>query len=119
MQQISIRECRPMVLQQADFLRNRSCADQIASLRIIVEQSLERNSHSTSTSLTTRRRLIGTQRDTAEILWCSPDHLPNSLHLPGNELQNRPRRPDVRQFLGEDWSASGLPTVAVPLPPGY
>ena len=27
--------------QQAGFRRNRSCADQIASLRIIVEQSLE------------------------------------------------------------------------------
>nr|KAG5696355.1 hypothetical protein BaRGS_028350 [Batillaria attramentaria] len=30
--------------QQAGFRRNRSCADQIASLRIIVEQSLEWNS---------------------------------------------------------------------------
>jgi hypothetical protein len=30
--------------QQAGFHRNRSCADQIASLRIIVEQSLEWNS---------------------------------------------------------------------------
>ena len=30
--------------QQAGFRRNRSCADQIASLRIIVEQSLECNS---------------------------------------------------------------------------
>ena len=30
--------------QQADFRRNRSCANQIASLRIIVEQSLEWNS---------------------------------------------------------------------------
>ena len=30
--------------QQAGFWRNRSCADQIASLRIIVEQSLKRNS---------------------------------------------------------------------------
>ena len=27
--------------QQAGFRRNRSCADQIASLRIIVEQSVE------------------------------------------------------------------------------
>ena len=37
--------------QQAGFRRNRSCADQIASLRIIVEQSLEWNSPpSTSTS---------------------------------------------------------------------
>ena len=32
--------------QQAGFRRNRSCADQIASLRIIVEQSLEWNSPS-------------------------------------------------------------------------
>ena len=31
--------------QQAGFRRNRSCADQIASLRIIVEQSLEWNSN--------------------------------------------------------------------------
>ena len=30
--------------QQAGFRRNRSCADQIASLRIIIEQSLEWNS---------------------------------------------------------------------------
>nr|KAG5694373.1 hypothetical protein BaRGS_002227 [Batillaria attramentaria] len=30
--------------QQASFRKNRSCADQIASLRIIVEQSLEWNS---------------------------------------------------------------------------
>ena len=30
--------------QQACFQRNRSCVDQIASLRIIVEQSLEWNS---------------------------------------------------------------------------
>ena len=30
--------------QQAGFRRNRSCADQIASLRIIVEQSIEWNS---------------------------------------------------------------------------
>ena len=30
--------------QQAGFRRNRSCADQIASLRIIGEQSLEWNS---------------------------------------------------------------------------
>ena len=30
--------------QQAGFRGNRSCADQIASLRIIVEQSLEWNS---------------------------------------------------------------------------
>ena len=30
--------------QQAGFRRNRSCADQIASLRIIMEQSLEWNS---------------------------------------------------------------------------
>ena len=29
--------------QQAGFRRNRSCADQIASLRVIVEQSLEWN----------------------------------------------------------------------------
>ena len=36
--------------QQAGFQRNRFCADQIASLRIIVEQSLEWNSPSTSTS---------------------------------------------------------------------
>ena len=36
--------------QQAGFRRNRSRADQIASLRIIVEQSLEWNSPSTSTS---------------------------------------------------------------------
>nr|KAG5693701.1 hypothetical protein BaRGS_008343 [Batillaria attramentaria] len=39
------RGSRPMLRdQQAGFRRNRSCADQIASLRIIVEQSLEWNS---------------------------------------------------------------------------
>jgi hypothetical protein len=31
--------------QQAGFRRNRSCADKIASHHIIVEQSLEWNSH--------------------------------------------------------------------------
>jgi hypothetical protein len=31
--------------QQAGFRRNRFCADQIASLRTIVKQSLERNSY--------------------------------------------------------------------------
>ena len=36
--------------QQAGFWQNRSCANQIASLRIIVEQSLEWKSPSTSTS---------------------------------------------------------------------
>ena len=30
--------------QQAGFCRNRSCADQIASVRIIIEQSLKKNS---------------------------------------------------------------------------
>ena len=41
--------------EQAGFRRNRSCTDQIATLRIIVEQSLEWNSPSTSTSLTMKK----------------------------------------------------------------
>ncbi|XP_056022085.1 uncharacterized protein LOC130054973 [Ostrea edulis] len=42
--------------QQAGFRRNRSCADQIANLRIIIEQSLEWKYPSISTSSTTRKR---------------------------------------------------------------
>jgi len=42
---------------QAGFRRNRSCADQIASLRIIVEQSIEWNSTLYIISLTSRRPL--------------------------------------------------------------
>jgi hypothetical protein len=34
-------------------------------------------------------------------------------------MQIHPLRPVVRQFRDENRSTSGLPTVAVPLPPGH
>ncbi len=43
--------------QQAGFHEDRSCIDQIATLRIIVEQSLEWNSPCTITSWNTRKHL--------------------------------------------------------------
>ena len=52
--------------QQAGFRRNRSCADQIASLRIIVEQSVEWNSTLYFNFLDFRKAFDSVDR---EILW--------------------------------------------------
>ena len=76
--------------KQVGLRRNRSCADHIASLRIIVEQSLEWNSIPLS---------INFSVEATETLW-SPreDNLPDPVHLSGHELQNCPRRPLSEKF---------------------
>ena len=110
--------------QQAGFWRNRSCADQIASLRITVEQSLEWNSpplHRFYRLWEDLRQCR--QRDNVEAtetLW-SPreDNLPHPVHLSGHELQDCPRRPAVWKFRGEDWSSTGVSAFTVPLSPGH
>ena len=87
--------------QQAGFRRNRSCADQIANLCIIVEQSLEWNSPLYINFIDYEKAFDSVDRQTdnveaTETLW-SPqeDNLPHPEHLPGHELQNCPRRPAV------------------------
>ena len=85
--------------QQAGFRRNRSCADQIASLRIIVEQSLEWNSPLYINFIDYEKAFDSVDRESVEAtetLW-SPqkDNLPHPVHLPGHELQNCPRWPGV------------------------
>ena len=110
--------------QQAGFRRNRSCADQIASLRIIVEQSLEWHSpplHQLH-RLWEGLRQCG-QRDAveaAEALW-SPreDHRSHPLYLPWHELQDRSRLPAVRKRRGQDWSPARVPAVTISLPSGH
>ena len=90
--------------QQAGFRRNRSCADQIASLRIIVEQSLEWNSPLYINFIDYEKAFDSVDR---ELMWKLLRHYgvpkkiislircPHPLHLPGHELQNCPRRPAV------------------------
>ena len=111
--------------QQAGFRWNRSCADQIASLRIIVEQSLEWNSPLYINFIDYEKAFDSVDRETMwkllrHYIW-SPqeDSLHHPVHLPGHELQNCPRRPAVRKFRGEDWSPAGVPAFTVPLSPGH
>ena len=85
--------------QQAGFRRNRSSADQIASLRIIVEQSLEWNIPLYINFIDYEKAFDSIDRDkmeATETLW-SPqeDILPHPVHIPGHEMQNCPRRPAV------------------------
>ena len=100
--------------QQAGFWRNKSCADQIASLSIIMEQSLEWNPSLYSTCR---------QRDNVEAtetLWSPREYnLPHPVHLSGHELQDWLCRPAVSKFCGEAWSSAGVPAFTVPLPPGH
>ena len=87
--------------QQAGFRRNRSCADQIASLRIIVKQSLEWNSPLYINFIDYEKAFDSVDRQTiimeaTETLW-SPreDNHRHPVHLSGHELQDCPRRPAV------------------------
>ena len=85
--------------QQAGFRWNRSCADQIASLRIIVEQSLEWNSPLYINFIDYDKAFDSVDRDNVEVtetLW-SPreENHPHPVHLPGHELRDCPRRPAV------------------------
>ena len=77
--------------QQAGFRQNRSCADQIASLFIILEQ-LEWNSPLYINFIYYEKAFDSVDRGNvvaAETLW-SPreDNLPHPVHLSGHELQN-------------------------------
>ena len=115
--------------QKAGFRRNRSCAGRIASLRIIVEQSLEWDSHLYIDFMDWRGWGGGEAlqqcrwRDNVgatETLW-SPreDNLPHSVHLSGHELQNCPHRPAFWKFRGKDCSLARMPAFTIPLPPGH
>ena len=74
------------------FRKNRSCADQIASLRIIAEQSLESNSPLRINVIDYEKAFDSGDRET---LWKLLRHYGVQVHLPGHELQDRPRRPVV------------------------
>ena len=86
--------------QQAGFRRNRSCADQIASLRIIVEQSLEWNSPLYINFIDYENAFDSVDRET---MWKVLRHYGVSKKIislirctfPVHELQNCPRRPAV------------------------
>ena len=74
--------------QQAGFRRNRSCADQIACLLIIVEQSLEWNSLLYTNFIDYEKTFDSVDNvETTEILW-SPreDNLPHPVRLSAAQL---------------------------------
>ena len=47
------------------------------------------------------------------------DHLSHPMYVPGHELQDRSRQPDVRQIRRKDRSPPGVPAITVPLPPSH
>ena len=109
--------------QQAGFRRNRSCADQIASPRIIVEQSLKWNSPLYINFIDFEKAFNSVDRET---LWKLLRHygvpekiISHPMYVPGHELQDRSRRPGVRQLRGKDRSPPGVPAITVPLPPSH
>jgi hypothetical protein len=78
--------------------RNRSCVDQIASLHIIVEQSLEWNSPLYINFIDHEKAFDSVDGET---LWKLMRNYGVLTHLPRNELQNHPRRPAFEVKTGE------------------
>nr|KAG5708163.1 hypothetical protein BaRGS_002899 [Batillaria attramentaria] len=81
--------------QQVGFRRNRSCDDQIASLRIIVEQSLEWNSPLYINFIDCEKAFDSVNR---EVLWKLPKH----YGVPGKIISL------IRKLRGEDRSPPGM-----------
>nr|KAG5704999.1 hypothetical protein BaRGS_022841 [Batillaria attramentaria] len=110
--------------QQAGFRRNRSCADQIASLRIIVEQSLEWNSPLYINFIDYEKAFDSVDR---EALWKLlrhygvPGKIISLIQCTYQDMSCRiaHRWPVVRKLRGEDRSPPGMPVVPVSLPPGH
>nr|KAG5700710.1 hypothetical protein BaRGS_029075 [Batillaria attramentaria] len=110
--------------QQAGFRRNRSCADQIASLRIIVEQSLEWNSPLYINFIDYEKAFDSVDR---EALWKLlrhygvPGKIISLIRCTYQDMSCRIAHagPVVRKLRGEDRSPPGMPVVPVSLPPGH
>ena len=82
---------------QAGFWKNRSCADQIASLGIIIEQSLDWNSPLYINFINFEKAFDSLETD--EALWDPrEDHLHCPKHLPRNVLQSGALLPNIRKF---------------------
>ena len=81
---------------KASFRRNKSCADQIASLSIIMEQSLEWNSSLYISFIDYKKAFNSVERETMQKLLSPRDvNLLHLVHLSGHELQGCPPRPAV------------------------
>ena len=106
--------------QKAGFRRNRSCADHIASLCIIVEQSLEWNSPLYINFIDYEKAFDSVDRETMwkllrryrvpekiiSLIWCTFQDMSCRIAHTG-------------QLRSEDWSLAGMPAFTFLLPTGH
>lgn len=108
--------------QRAGFRKDRSCIDQIATLRIILEQSLEWNSPLYVNFIDYKKAFDG-QGDPVEasqtLLSAREANQHHKKHLRGNDLPGDPRGPTHRLLLRTNRSEAGLPAIAFLVAAGY
>ena len=107
--------------QQAGFRRNRSCANQIASLRIIVEQSLEWNSPLYINFIDYEKAFDSVDRETLWKLlrhYGVPEKIIALIRCTCQDMSCNIAHA-VRKLRGQDWSPSRVPAVTISLPSGH